>query len=114
MTNLAISRAALGLRTCWQVNYLLRMNTFRASSSNTTAYLNARAKTELLSIDAALSHHPAPGNVRAAAGPRPLGFAAANWPPPYDEVHRTTTYRGGLGSLSLLLRWDVSLDTIAT
>ena len=65
---------------------------------------------ERLSIDAALSHHPAPGNVRAAAGPLPTGIRQANWPPPFDEVHRSVTYRGGLG---LLQRWDVSLDTIA-
>ena len=114
VTNLSISRAAIGLRTCWQVNYLLRMRSFRHTSSVGTGYTNARAKTERLSIDAALSHHPAPGNVRAAAGPPPTGIPQANWPPPFDEVHPSTTYRGGLGSLSLLQRWEVSLDTIAT
>ena len=69
---------------------------------------------ERMSIDAALSHHPAPGNVRAAAGPLPTGIRQANWPPPFDEVHRSLTYRGGLGNLSLLQRWEVSLDTVAT
>ena len=114
VTNLAISRAAIGLRTCWQLNYLLRQCSFRSNGPGLgVGYINSRDKTERMSIDAALTHHPAPGNMQAAAGPPPTGIPPSNWPPPFDEVHRSTTYRGGLGSLSLLQRWDVSLDTIA-
>ena len=104
----------IGLGTCWQVNYLLRAMSFRNGSGGGATYSNARDKMERMSIDAALSHHPAPGNVRAAAGPLPTGIRQANWPPPFDEVHRSLTYRGGLGNLSLLQRWEVSLDTVAT
>ena len=68
---------------------------------------------ERLSIDAALAHHPTQGDVMAAAGPSPPGIGRANWPPQFDEVHSTLSHRGGLGNLSLLLRWEVPLDTIA-
>lgn len=107
------ARVGIGLGTCWMINYLLRTVSFRSGDVALRAYSNARLKMELLSIDAALSHHPAPNNVRAAAGPTPTGIPQRHWPPPFDEVHRSYTYRGGLGSLSLLQRWNVSLDTIA-
>ena len=108
------ARVGIGLGTCWMINYLLRTVAFRATSVGERAYSNGRLKMELLSIDAALSHHPAPNNVRAAAGPTPTGIPQRHWPPPFDEVHRSTTNSGGLGSLSLLQRWNVSLDTIAS
>ena len=101
-----------GLGYCWAISYLLRSDAFRNTVAG-VGYVNARAKTEKLSIDAALAHHPAPGDVMPAAGPSPSGIGPTKWPPPFDEVHRSATHRGGLGNLSLLLRWDVSLDTIA-
>ena len=101
-----------GLGCCWMVNYLLRQTGFRSGGSSAADYDKARSKTNLLSIDAALAHHPAPANIMPAPGPSPSGIGAANWPPPFDEVHRSATHRGGLGCLSLLLRWDVSLDTV--
>ena len=110
---------ATGLGCCWGISYLLRCSSFRQFTCG-LGYVNARDKTELLSIDAAIAHHPAalahhppPGYVMPAAGPSPSGIGPANWPPPFDEVHRSSTYHGGLGNLSLLQRWDVSLDTIA-
>jgi hypothetical protein len=33
VTNLAISRAAIGLRTCWQLNYLLQVNSLFATTA---------------------------------------------------------------------------------
>jgi hypothetical protein len=93
----------------WAVSYLLRTTGYRNSGSSGSGigYQNARAKMELISIDAAIAHHPVVGNRMMNAGPRPAGTPLANWPPPFDEVHNSGQ-RGGLGNLGLLLRWDMA------
>ena len=91
----------------WAVSYLLRTISFRNSTAG-LGYQNARAKMELISIDAAIAHHPVDvGNRMMNPGPRPAGITHANWPPPFDEVH-ISSQRGGLRNLGLLLRWDMA------
>ena len=90
----------------WAVSYLLRNTAFR-DTRHGIGYYNTRAKMELISIDAAIAHHPVVGNRMMNPGPRPLGTPLALWPPPFDEVH-TSNPRGGLGNLGLLLRWDTA------
>ena len=90
----------------WAVSYLLRNTSFRKTHQD-CGYQNARAKMELISIDAVIAHHPVVGNRMMNPGPRPAGTLHANWPPPFDEVH-TVSQRGGLGNLGLLLRWDMA------
>jgi len=90
----------------WAVSYLLRNTSFRNTQTN-HGYQNARAKMELISIDAVIAHHPVVGNRMMNPGPRPAGTAHANWPPPFDQVHNSGQ-GGGLGNLGLLLRWDMA------
>ena len=90
----------------WAVSYLLRTIPFR-NTRHGIGYYNARAKMELISIDAAIAHHPVVGNRMMNPGPRPLGTPLALWPPPFDEVH-ISSQRGGLRNLGLLLRWDMA------
>jgi hypothetical protein len=91
----------------WAVSYLLRNTSFRNTHQD-CGYQNARAKMELISIDAVIAHHPVVGNRMMNPGPRPAGTPYANWPPPFDEVHTAASQRGGLGNLGLLLRWDMA------
>ena len=94
----------------WAVSYLLRNIPFR-DTRHGKGYYNARAKMELISIDAAIAHHPVVGNRMMNPGPRPLGTPLALWPPPFDEVH-ASNLRGGLGNLGLLLRWDTAASAL--
>ena len=51
----------------WAVSYLLRTTGYRNGTGG-IGYQNARAKMELISIDAAIAHHPVVGNRMINAG----------------------------------------------